>query len=192
MGGATSILAARISYFMNLQGPCLSIDTACSSSLVALGTACDSLVSGASDIALTGGVCVLAGPGMHIMTSQSGMLSPDGKCFTFDQRANGFVPGEGVGVVMLKRLADAERDGDIIQGVIQGWGVNQDGKTNGITAPNPESQTRLQQEVYDKYQIDPGAIQLVEAHGGTIWAESMLGKGSRFIFELPLADSKRT
>jgi len=164
-GAAMSILAARISYFLNLQGPCLSIDTACSSSLVAIAHACDSLISGGSDLALAGGVYVMAGPELHIMTSQAGMLSPQGQCFTFDQRADGFVPGEGVGVVMLKRLADAERDGDIIQAVIQGWGVNQDGKTNGITAPNSESQTLLEQEVYDKYGIDPGSIQLVEAHG---------------------------
>lgn len=165
MGNAPSILAARISYFLNLQGPCVSVDTACSSSLVALATACDSLSSGASDVALAGGVQVMAGPAMHIMTSQAGMLSPDGRCFAFDERANGFVPAEAVGVVMLKRLADAERDQDCIYGVIRGWGVNQDGKTNGITAPNPESQTRLQQSVYDRYRIDPEQIQLIEAHG---------------------------
>ncbi|MCP5093982.1 MAG: polyketide synthase, partial [Chloroflexi bacterium] len=111
MGGATSILAARISYLLNLQGPCLSIDTACSASLVAIASACDSLILGGSDLALAGGVCVMAGPSMHIMTSKAGMLSTDGRCFTFDQRANGFVPGEGVGVILLKRLSDAQRDG---------------------------------------------------------------------------------
>ena len=156
-GDATSILAGRISYFLDLQGPCLSIDTACSSSLVAIVNACDSLVSGNSDVALAGGVYVMAGPEMHIKTAQAGMLSPEGKCFTFDQRADGIVPGEGVGVVMLKRLADAQRDQDLIYGVIEGWGVNQDGKTNGITAPNLESQTRLEQEVYSKFQIDPAS-----------------------------------
>ena len=164
-GNAMSILAARISYVLNLQGPCLSIDTACSSALVAIAHACDSLVAGVSDVALAGGVYVMAGPEMHIKTSQAGMLSPDGRCFSFDQRANGFVPGEAVGVVMLKRLVDAERDQDTIQALIHGWGVNQDGKTNGITAPNPDSQKRLQQEVYDKYRIDPAGIQLIEAHG---------------------------
>ncbi|HET8890470.1 MAG TPA: beta-ketoacyl synthase N-terminal-like domain-containing protein [Candidatus Angelobacter sp.] len=164
-GNATSILAGRISYFLDLQGPCLSIDTACSSSLVAIAHACDSLISGGSDLALAGGVYVMVGPEMHIKTAQAGMLSPEGKCFTFDQRADGFVPGEGVGVVMLKRLADAQRDQDIICAVIEGWGINQDGKTNGITAPNPESQTRLEQEIYAKYQIDPTGIQLIEAHG---------------------------
>lgn len=164
-GAATSILAARISYFLNLRGPCISIDTACSSSLVAIAQACDSLNSGNSAVALAGGVYVMSGPAMHIMTSQAGMLSADGRCFTFDKRANGFVPGEGVGVVMLKRLADAERDGDRIAGVIEGWGINQDGKTNGITAPNEDSQARLMQSVYRKFGIDPAGIQLIEAHG---------------------------
>ncbi|WP_161965956.1 SDR family NAD(P)-dependent oxidoreductase [Steroidobacter cummioxidans] len=164
-GAATSILAARIAYFLNLRGPCISIDTACSSSLVAIAEACDSLSSGSSDMALAGGVYVMSGPSMHVMTSQAGMLSSDGRCFTFDQRANGFVIGEGVGVVVLKRLDDAERDGDCILGVIEGWGVNQDGKTNGITAPNEDSQARLLQSVYEKFQIDPAGIQLIEAHG---------------------------
>jgi acyl transferase domain-containing protein/enoyl-CoA hydratase/carnithine racemase/acyl carrier protein len=164
-GNAMSILAARIAYFLNLQGPCVSIDTACSSSLVAIAQACDSLSAGSSDLALAGGVYAMSGPQMHIKMSQATMLSPDGRCYTFDQRANGFVPGEGVGVVLLKRLSEAERDHDIIHAVIEGWGINQDGKTNGITAPNPESQTRLEQEVYDRYGIDPANIQLIEAHG---------------------------
>jgi polyketide synthase PksN len=164
-GGDTSILAARVSYLLDLQGPCLSIETACSSSLVAIAAACDSLVAGNSDMALAGGVSVTAGPDLHIRTAQMGMLSKSGRCFTFDQRADGFVPGEGVGVLVLKRLADAERDEDVILGLIHGWGINQDGKTNGLTAPNPESQARLQQDVYDRYGIDPAGIQLIEAHG---------------------------
>ncbi|WP_158549188.1 beta-ketoacyl synthase N-terminal-like domain-containing protein [Lysobacter silvisoli] len=164
-GAAMSILAARIAYFLNLQGPCLSIDTACSSSLVAIANACDSLAADNCDLALAGGVAVMAGPSMHVKTGQSGMLSADGRCYAFDYRANGFVPGEGVGALMLKRLADAERDGDIVHAVIRGWGVNQDGKTNGITAPNPVSQTRLMRSVYDRFGIDPEDIQLIEAHG---------------------------
>jgi acyl transferase domain-containing protein/enoyl-CoA hydratase/carnithine racemase/acyl carrier protein len=164
-GSASSILAARIAYFLNLQGACLAIDTACSSSLVAVAQACDSLSARDSDLALAGGVYVMAGPEMHIRTAQAGMLSAEGRCFTFDRRADGFVPGEAVGVVMLKRLDDAVKDRDLIYGVIEGWGVNQDGRTNGITAPNPESQVRLEQDVYDKYGIDPASIQLVEAHG---------------------------
>ena len=164
-GSAMSILAARIAYFLNLQGPCLSIDTACSSSLVAIATACENLQARNCDLALAGGVAVMAGPTMHVNTGQSGMLSVDGRCYAFDHRANGFVPAEGVGAVLLKRLADAERDGDIVHAVIRGWGVNQDGKTNGITAPNPVSQTRLLRTVYDRFGIDPEDIQLIEAHG---------------------------
>jgi len=165
MGESVSILPARIAYFLNLQGPCLSIDTACSSSLVALASACDSLVLGHSDLALAGGVYVINGPDIHVKMSKAGMLSPDGRCFSFDQRANGFVPGEGVGVLLLKRLEQAEQDGDDIYGVIRGWGVNQDGKSNGITAPNQESQTRLETGIYKKFAINPEHIQLIEAHG---------------------------
>ena len=98
MGGAASILSARISYFLNLKGPSLAIDTACSASLVAIAEACNSLILGNCELALAGGVCVLSGPSVHIMTSKAGMLSSDNRCFTFDSRANGFVPSEGVGV----------------------------------------------------------------------------------------------
>lgn len=165
VGRSISILPARISYLLNLKGPCLAIDTSCSASLVAIAEACNSLKLGDSDLALAGGVCVLATPAMHIMTSKAGMLSPDGRCFTFDNRANGFVPGEGVGVVVLKRLADAERDQDLIYGVIRGWGMNQDGRTNGITAPSSQSQADLERDVYQRFHIHPESISMVEAHG---------------------------
>ncbi len=164
-GGASSILAARISYLLNLKGPCLAIDTACSSSLVAIAEACNSLILQNTDLALAGGVYVMPGPSMHIQSSKTGMLSRDGRCFTFDNRANGFVPGEGVGVVLLKRLSDAVRDNDPIYGVIRGWGINQDGKTNGITAPSVNSQILLEKEVYQRFGINPETISLVEAHG---------------------------
>ncbi len=165
IGGSPSILAARISYLLNLQGPCLAIDTACSSSLVAIAEACNSLMLGTSELAIAGGVCVIPGPSMHIMTSKAGMLSENGHCFTFDNRANGFVLGEGVGVVALKRLSDALKENDNICGIIRGWGINQDGRTNGITAPNQDSQIRLQKETYNKNGINPEDIQLIEAHG---------------------------
>ncbi len=164
-GVAPSILPARISYLLNLKGPCLAIDTACSASLVAVASACDSLILGNCDLALAGGVLVMTGPSLHVGMSQGGMLSPDGRCFTFDDRANGFVPGEGVGVVLLKRLSDAVRDGDQIHGVIRGWGVNQDGKTNGITAPSMTSQLALERGVYERCGVNPETISLVEAHG---------------------------
>ncbi|NOX92666.1 MAG: hypothetical protein GXP18_09545, partial [Gammaproteobacteria bacterium] len=165
MGSAASILSARIAYLLDLKGPCMAIDTACSSSLVAIAEACNSLMLGTSDMAFAGGVCVLSGPSLHIMTSKAGMLSRDNRCFTFDARANGFVPGEGVGVFILKRLSDAVRDQDSIAGVIRGWGVNQDGKTNGITAPSVNSQILLEKEVYQRFNINPESISLVEAHG---------------------------
>ncbi len=165
LGGSSAILSARIAYVLNLQGPCLAIDTACSSSLVAIAEACQSLHMQTSDMAFAGGVCVLTGPALHLMTSSAGMLSKDGRCFTFDARANGFVPGEGVGVLVLKRLADAVQDLDHIYGVIRGWGINQDGKTNGITAPSVQSQIRVERGVYQRFGVHPESISLVEAHG---------------------------
>jgi acyl transferase domain-containing protein/enoyl-CoA hydratase/carnithine racemase/acyl carrier protein len=164
-GNSGSILAARISYFLDLHGPSLSIDTACSSSLVGIVEACDALLADRCDMALAGGVSLLIGPKMFVDTSKVGMLSKSGRCYTFDQRADGFVPGEGVGVVVLKRLDAALRDGDPIRAVIRGWGSNQDGRTNGITAPNPRAQTQLMQDVYRRFDIDPASIDLVECHG---------------------------
>ncbi|MCB0208007.1 MAG: methyltransferase [Anaerolineae bacterium] len=165
MGSSPSILTARISYLLNLKGPSIAIDTACSSSLVAIHEGCQSLISGQNDMVLAGGVYIGTTPGMHIMTSQAGMLSPDGRCKTFDNRANGFVLGEGVGVIVLKRLQDAIRDGDHIYGVIKSSRLNQDGATNGITAPSVSAQKALALEVYGQSGLDPAGIQLVEAHG---------------------------
>jgi len=183
MGESASMLPARISYLLNLQGPSLAIDTACSSSLVAIAAACDNLLLGNCGLALAGGVYVITGPEIHVKMSQSGMLSPDGRCFSFDQRANGFVPGEGVGVLLLKPLRQAEQDGDDIYGVIRGWGVNQDGKTNGITAPNPHAQTRLEKSVYQRFGINPEHIQLIEAHGtGTRLGDPIEVEGLRETF----------
>ncbi|MEA9588538.1 SDR family NAD(P)-dependent oxidoreductase [Xanthomonas sp. WHRI 10064A] len=165
MGGASSILSARMPYFLNLDGPCLAIDTACSSALVAVNEACNSLLLGNCDLAIAGGVCVMAGPTLHILSSKAGMLSPTGRCRTFDDAADGFVPGEGVGTVLLRRLDDAIAAGDTIHGVIRGWGINQDGRTNGITAPNPDAQRRLAAGVYRRFGIDPKRITMAEAHG---------------------------
>ncbi|MBZ5521036.1 MAG: SDR family NAD(P)-dependent oxidoreductase [Acidobacteriia bacterium] len=165
MGTSMAMLTARVAYFLNLKGPCFTIDTASSSSLVAIAQACDSLTLGHSDLALAGGVSVLNGPALHIASCDAGMLSPTGRCFSFDERADGFVPAEAIAVVLLKRLEEAVRDGHHIYGVIRGWGINQDGKTNGITAPSALSQARLQKEVYERFAIDPATITLVEAHG---------------------------
>ncbi len=164
-GNISSILAARISYFLNLRGPSVAIDTACSSSLVALDAACRSLWTGDCEMALVGGVAVLSTAGFHMATGASGMLSADGRCKVFDDRADGFVPGEAVAAVVLKPLHAAERDGDHIYGVIKASGTNQDGKSNGITAPSATSQAALEREVYERSGIRPESIQYVEAHG---------------------------
>ncbi|WP_067221784.1 SDR family NAD(P)-dependent oxidoreductase [Stappia indica] len=183
LGSSGSILAARMSYMLDLRGPSLSIDTACSSSLVAIAEACESLTAGTCDMALAGGACILVGPKMFIDTSKVSMLSKDGRCFTFDARANGFVPGEGVGAVLLKRLDDALRDGDPIRAVLRGWGTNQDGRTNGITAPNPQAQTALMRSVQARFGIDPATIGLVECHGtGTPLGDPIEIEGLRDAF----------
>jgi acyl transferase domain-containing protein/NADPH:quinone reductase-like Zn-dependent oxidoreductase/acyl carrier protein len=165
LGNNSSILAARISYFLNLKGPSVAIDTACSSSLVAIHLGCQSILTGDCDMVLAGGSFIRITPDFFISSSNSGMLSPDGKCMTFDDAANGFVPGEGVGVVVLKSLDAALRDHDQIYGVIKSSSINQDGKTNGITAPSTLSQTELELAVYQKAAIDPATIGLVETHG---------------------------
>ncbi|WP_148313291.1 SDR family NAD(P)-dependent oxidoreductase [Sorangium cellulosum] len=165
IGNEASINAARIAYLLNLKGPTLAIGTACSSSLVALHYACQSLRSGECDLALVGGVFVNTTPRFHMLSSRAGMLSPGGRCRTFDEGADGFVPGEGVGVLVLKPLARALEDRDLIRGVITATGVNQDGRTSGITAPSGASQAALLESVYRAGGIDPGTIELVECHG---------------------------
>ncbi|WP_419897686.1 SDR family NAD(P)-dependent oxidoreductase [Roseomonas sp. USHLN139] len=165
MGNAASILAARIAYLLNLKGPSLAVDTACSSSLVALHLACRSLASGDCDMALAGGAFVTTTMGFNAAAAKAGMLSPRGQCRSFDAGADGFVPGEGAGVVVLKRLADALRDGDHVEAVILASAVNQDGRTNGITAPSPESQAAVIAEAQSLAGIAPSAITAIEAHG---------------------------
>lgn len=164
-GNSGSLIAARISYFLNLKGPSITIDTACSSSLVAIHQGCQSIRQGESDMAIAGGVYIGTTPHFHIVASNAGMLATDGKCKTFDQKADGFVPGEGVGAVVLKSLKAARRDGDHIYGIILGSGCNQDGRTYGITAPSVTSQSELEQQVYNNAKIDPATIGYIEAHG---------------------------
>lgn len=165
LGSSESILAARIAYYLNLKGPAISINTACSSSAVAIHQACESLISGGCEMAIAGGICVFSRPDFYLHTSKFHMLSPTGSCRPFDDQANGFVPAEGVGIIILKQLKKAVKDGDYIYGVIAGSGINQDGKTNGIMAPNSRSQEQLINRVYNKFQIDPEKIAFIEAHG---------------------------
>ncbi|TMC16868.1 MAG: hypothetical protein E6J34_19405, partial [Chloroflexi bacterium] len=165
LGTNPAIAAARLAYLLNLKGPAIPIDTACSSSLVATHLACQALKSQEIDMALVGGVSLYLTPESYIGMCSAGMLSPDGRCKTCDASANGFVPGEGVGALVLKRLSDAQADHDQIYGVIIGSGINQDGATNGITAPSIKSQIELKREIYEKYEIDPASISYVEMHG---------------------------
>ena len=164
-GNSASVLASRISYLLNLKGAAVAIDSACSSSLVAIDMACKSLRSGESNLGLAGGVSLFVTPYFFKQASNAGMLSANGTCYAFDHRANGFVPGEGVGVIVLKRLDDALRDNDNIHALIKGSAVNQDGLTSGITAPSMRSQFNLEKEVYSNYNIHPETISYVETHG---------------------------
>lgn len=165
LGNSNSVLASRISYHIDINGPTVTIDTACSSSLVAIHLACESIKSGDSDMAIAGGVAINTQYTGYILMSSMGAISPTGKCKAFDDSADGFIPGEGMGAILLKPLKAAIRDNDNIYGVIKGSGINQDGKTNGITAPSAASQVRLETQVYEKFGIDPSAIGYIEAHG---------------------------
>jgi polyketide synthase PksM len=165
MGNAAAMLAARTAFHFDLTGPAMSIDTACSSALVAIHQACESLRAGGCDMALTGGVAVMTTPAFYLAGASAGMLSPTGRCRALDAGADGFVPGEGVGVFVLRRLSDAVADGDPIRAVIVASGVNQDGASNGITAPNGAAQTRLIRETYARHGIDPATLNMIELHG---------------------------
>ena len=164
-GNEASILAARISYLLNLRGPSIAVNTACSSSLVALHLACRSLQAGETDLALAGGVFLTLAPDYVVVASNGNMLSPTGRCRTFDDDADGFSPAEGAGVLVLKPLDRALADGDRVHGVIKGIATNQDGRTNGITAPSARAQTEVELAAWEQAGIDPATIGYVEAHG---------------------------
>ncbi len=164
-GNAHSIAANRISYLFDLRGPSMAVDTACSSSLVAAHLACQSLRNNESDLALAGGVNLILTPELTITFSQARMLAPDGRCKTFDARADGYVRGEGCGVVVLKRLSDAMRDGDNILALMRGSAVNQDGRSNWLTAPNGLAQQAVIREALSNAGVAPHQISYVEAHG---------------------------
>lgn len=161
--------AGRLAYVLGLHGPAMQLDTACSSSLLAVHLACQALRSGECDLALAGGVTLVLSPEQVIGLCHMGAVAPDGRCKTFDAEADGFGMGEGAGVVVLKRLADAQRDGDRVLAVIRGSAVNHDGASNGLTAPNGQAQEALLRQALAAAAVQPEQVQYVETHGtGTV------------------------
>jgi acyl transferase domain-containing protein len=165
VGNSPSAAAGRLSYVLGLQGPSLVVDTACSSSLVAVHEACQSLRAGESDHAIAAGVNVLLSPWAQVNLCQAKMLAPDGRCKTFSDAADGYGRGEGCGVVILKRLSDALRDKDRIWSVVRASGVNQDGRSSGLTVPNGPAQQSLIRDVLARASVSPTEVDYVEAHG---------------------------
>ncbi|MFI1330731.1 type I polyketide synthase [Streptomyces sp. NPDC020845] len=164
-GTAHSAASGRLSYVLGWHGPCASFDTACSSSLVALHTAVQDLRQRQCDIALCAGVNLVHHPQAHIVTTDANMLAPDGRCKTFDDRADGYARSEGCGVLALKRLSDAQRDGDRILALVRGSAIRQDGEGAGLTVPNGSSQQRVMRAALLNSAVRPEDIQYVEAHG---------------------------
>ena len=165
IGTSSAAAAGRISYRLGLQGPAVTVDTACSSSLVAIHQACQALLLEECDLALAGGVNVMLSPATMITFSHSRMLAPDGRCKTFDAAADGYVRGEGCGVIAIKRLEDALRDGDNIRAVIRGSAVNSDGASGGLTVPNGVAQQRVIADALERAGLTPADINYLEAHG---------------------------
>ncbi|MGD1700256.1 SDR family NAD(P)-dependent oxidoreductase [Dapis sp. BLCC M229] len=183
-GNGFCFAAGRLSYFLGLQGPSIAIDTACSSSLVAIHEACQSLRQGESNLALAGGVQLILSPQVTTALSKLKALSPDGKCKTFDAAADGYGRGEGCGIVVLKRLSDAVRDGDNIQAVIRGSAVNHDGPSSGLTVPNKLAQEKLIQQALKAAKVESGQVSYVEAHGtGTSLGDPMEVRALTSVFE---------
>lgn len=195
-GTALSIAAGRIAYTLGLNGPAISVDTACSSSLVAVHLACEALRRQECTAALAGGVNLILAPEASIAFAQAGMLSPRGVCSAFDCLADGFVRGEGCGIVVLKRLADAKADGDRVMAMITASAVNQDGASSGLTAPNGLAQQALLRDACRRAGIEPWQVGYVEAHGtGTklgdpVEAEALGAVFARHAGKLPIGSVK--
>ncbi len=164
-GTAHSAVPGRLSYFLGWRGPSMAIDTACSSSLVSLHLAVEGLRRRECEIALCGGVNAIHHPRNHIVFSQAKMLAPDGRCKTFDGTADGYSRSEGCAMVVLKRMSDAKRDGDLILALVRGTAVRQDGESGGLTVPNGSAQEGVMRAALDSAMLEPGDIQYVEAHG---------------------------
>ena len=178
VGFVQNALNGRISYLLGLLGPSMTVDTACSSSLVSLHLACTSLQRGECNLAISGGVNLLLSPAVFIALSRAKMLSPDGHCKTFDASGDGYARGEGVGVVILKRMSDAVRDNDTILAVIRATSVNQDGPSSGLTVPNRVAQVQLIERALEVGKLQPTDVSYMEAHGtGTQLGDPIEVKG---------------
>ena len=169
-GISFSTAIGRVAFALGLEGPAIAVDTACSSSLVAVHQAAAALQRGEADLALAGGVNAIPTTRVTRLFTSAGLLAPDGRCKTFDAAADGFVRGEGCGMLVLKRLSEAERDGDRIWGVILGSAVNQDGASAGLTVPNGPAQERVIGEALERAGVEPAEVDYLEAHGtGRSW-----------------------
>lgn len=198
-GGAINAISGRVAYALGLNGPTVSVDTACSSSLVAIHLACLSLRSGETTMALAGGVNAVLNPEPYLSFARWGMMAPDGRCKTFDERADGFVRGEGCGVLVLKRLSDAQANGDRILAIIRGSAVNNDGRSSGLTVPSGRAQAAVVRAALKDAGVKPGQVSYVETHGtGTAIGDpievealgSVLGEGRPADFPLVLGSVK--
>lgn len=178
-GNASSIIANRVSYFYDFRGPSVAVDTACSSSLVAVHQGVKALRSGEADVVVAGGVNALITPVVTVGFDEvGGVLAPDGRIKSFSQDANGYSRSEGGGMLVLKRLSDARRDGDPIMAIIAGSAVNHDGRSNGLLAPNPDAQAEVLRKAYKDAGIDPRSVDVIEAHGtGTILGDPIEADG---------------
>lgn len=164
-GAVPSVGPNRMSYFLNIHGPSEPIETACSSSLVAIHRAVSAIRDGSCEMAIAGGVNTILNPELHISLSKAGMLCKDGRCKTFSDQADGYVRGEGIGMLFLKKLSKAEQAGDSIYGVILGTAENHGGRAASLTAPNPKAQAEVIKAAYTKAGIDPGTVTYIETHG---------------------------
>jgi len=183
-GNAHSILPNRVSYLLNLTGPSEAIDTACSSSLVAIHRAVQSIKSGEVETAIAGGVSLALSPETYVLTSQMGAYSPNGRCKTFDKDADGYVKGEGLGAVLLKRLSRAKADGDHVYAAIKSSVLNHGGKSQSLTAPSSTAQANLLIDAYNQAAIDPRTISYIETHGtGTALGDPIEIKGLKTAFK---------